>query len=297
MAERIEPRVQDSILVDVYGNEAWPSPSFRQKFLADFDKFIRTGNDDALRAASYNCILSLEANQSFYDRTCQYVKEYLRHHTRDKPVHFHPPQNDYPMQRFINQVDDPFSAHGVAHKANQIPSLPAAVADFPRLEGSRDSIQRADREAGEFSWPAVEFGVSVVATTRGESHNKNLEKTVESCSRVISVGGGTRYHHPRTSSRRGASRTRSSTGVENIDYKEGGSSSFHEGYSSPKHEGKRPRPNESFTNGQGLSADQAAPSRRQSVTSRASKASSRREPKQHICTVCKESFPFDARLR
>lgn len=295
MTERSGTQVQD--IREHHQRFSAPRPpiaSFREKFLEDFNRFVR--NPDYY-IPPHNIPPSADDLHFLDVDVSQYIKEYVNYYTgatnnRHKPPPLCHGQNNYPMERYMDQNDDPFSAPAaMMPKSGQISSLPDGdVGYMPNSGDPRHLIEQASRDVSG-NWDPSDFA-SIAAITTTHRFRGDFKEVMESESAgaAFSIGsgvGGLRPGGP--SSRKSAARARSPNDTENADRKKSEGSSARGG-----NEGKRPRRDDSLAGNQG-SSERVPTGCRQSEGSKP--PSSRREAKQHICPVCRESFPFDARLR
>lgn len=256
----------------------WSPQTFQGMFLDDFARFLADPDYTPLHANTNSILLSPDDLHFFTYEVPRYISSYVDHYR-------HKPSENYTMERFISQKDDPFT--GI--KNDQVPT--PTDGDISELRDAQNTIQQAHRRVHK--WQAEEFtGMSLTATAREHSRDNGLKTLASYTAAGYSVESGVEgLCQAGPSSRRGASQTGSSNGIGNIHGKEGGRSN-----SRGEQRGKRSRPDEPFI-GQGLSAEIIGTGgRRASASSRVS-STSRREQKPHICPQCHEKFPFDARLR
>lgn len=266
---------------------SWPPQTFRSMFLDDFIRFLEDPDYTPLHANTDNTLPSSEELHFFTHEVPRYISSYVDHYRptniRHKPPHPNLPSENYTMERFISQKDDPFT--GI--RDDQVPT--PTDGDTSELRDAQNSIQQVQRRVQK--WQAEEFtGVSHTETTREHSRDNGFKTLASYTAAAYSVESGVGgLYQAGPSSLKGASQTGSYNGIGNTHGKEGGRSKLR------GERGKRSRPDEPFVSNQGLSAETGT-GRRASASSRVS-STSRREPKPHICLQCNERFPFDARLR
>lgn len=267
MTDRTGTRRQDT-LGEQQHYPSWPF-CFVDKFLEDFSRYVRG------RIPSQADSLSPEEVNLFNNDLPQYIKDYVSYQTnattspQKLSLGCFEDQPNYPLERFIGEEDGPFSAF-------------ARQQEDPRL-----FITQTHKTVHDPSWlpPGEYAGVSLMETTREKSHGERIEKFSASS---YSVGSGVENLQQTVPQyQKVASNTCSSGGIGSASRKGAGGSSVNGG-----HGGKRLRRDNSFGGNQAGRAEQAAPVRRPSQSSKASAPRTK-----HICPECQEGFPFDARLR